>query len=90
MSFSASVKDPQAVLDYAMDWSDWLQDSEVIMSQNVTAEGATVSGVYLIGNVVRWRLAGGQAGRTVPVKITVSTSLGQIDERTVFVPIQNR
>jgi hypothetical protein len=90
-TFDAPWKDPNSTLDYSMDWSGWLDDGETITSQQVTADpaGLTVSNVSGASGVVRWRLAGGTVGTVYYVTVRVTTSVGQIDDRTVRIRIKD-
>lgn len=87
MSLIAPIKDPEAILSYAIDWAFLLQDGETITSQTVTAVGGTVSNVTLVGSIVRWLLSGGVAGKQIVVSVTVVTSMGQKDKRSLLVPV---
>jgi len=86
------VKDPDATLDYAFDWSThWLQDGETIDSYTVTiASGLTKdSDSESSGTVTVW-LSGGTAGETYEVACKIVTSHGRTDERTIEIIVRER
>lgn len=89
-TFDAPFKDPDSTLDYSMDWADWLKDGESLSAQAVTVSpaGLTITNVGRTGSVVNWRAAGGEVGRTYFVTVRVTTSTGQIDDRTVRIRLR--
>lgn len=87
----AFTKDPDAVLDYAFDWSDWLAASEAISSHTVTAEaGITKDSDTESGGVVTVWLSAGTAGNTYTVACEIVTDGGRTDERTVEIRVASR
>ncbi len=85
------VKDPDAVLDWSFDWTDWLANGEVIStsifivtagivvnSTSNTTQGATV-----------W-LSGGTDGRPYLVTNRITTNQGRIDDRSITIRVKNR
>ena len=83
---SAYHKDPDAVLDWQFDWSDWLADSETISTPTITITptGELAAGTPGINSgVVRVWLTGGTAGETYLVACKIVTSAGRTDERTI-------
>lgn len=90
-SFTAPRKDPDATLDYQMDWSAFLAEGETITAQAVTGPvGITISGVTQASGIVRWRVAGGTSGTSYQVTVQITTSAGQVDQRTVSIPVRDR
>lgn len=92
-SYIAPAKDPEAILDYQMDWTDWLLAGETIIAEAVVPSDPAllISGVTLAGTgAVQWRTAGGVAGRDYLVTVSITTSTGQIDQRTVRIPVRER
>jgi hypothetical protein len=83
------TKDPDAVLDYKFDWSNWLESGEVIDSYVLTIPtGITkVSDSEDNTSVTVW-LSGGTAGTQYQIacKITTdSTPVARVDERTMLI-----
>jgi hypothetical protein len=91
--FTAPIKDPAAVLDHGMDWSDWLDEGEMIAGQpTVVPEpaGLTISAITQADGVVNWRVSGGTLGQDYIVTCRIQTSLGRADERSVRYRVRDR
>ena len=87
----AFTKDPDAVLDYKFDWSDWLASNEAISSYTITvASGLTKDSDTESGGVVMVWLSGGTAGTTYTVACKIVTDGGRTDERTVEIRVASR
>lgn len=85
------LKDPEAVLDYAVDWSDWLQSGETISSYVVTVPtGITKASDQQAAGIVTAWLSGGTAGANYDVGVKIVTSLGRTDERTFSIKCADR
>ena len=82
------VKDPNAVLDYTFDWSDWLPTGDTISSYTVTvATGLTkVSDSSTTTAVTVW-LSGGTVGAWYAVQCRIVTVGGRTDDRTAQIKI---
>lgn len=94
------LKDPQATLDYALNWGvgpdgkpPWLADGETIASAVVTVPARLVKDreetVSPSGLVTVW-LSGGTAGTTYAVNFHITTSQGRVDERTLSIRVTER
>lgn len=87
------IKDPQAVLDYVFDWSEWLAAGETISSRTVTAQtGITKDSDSITDtstSVTVW-LSGGTAGSYYTVICRIVTSAARTDERTLLVQARDR
>jgi hypothetical protein len=87
------LQDPDATLDYSIDWSDWLADAETISSFTVVAStGVTVTTPtpsQSAGIVTVW-LTAGVAGSTATVTCHIVTSAGRTDDREFQVLVRNR
>lgn len=85
-------KDRDAVLDFGIDWSTWLEDGEILVSsQWLVPEGlARIDDTYdTSGRVVVW-LSGGTAGTTYRLTNRVQTSRNRTDDRSIFVRVLER
>lgn len=84
-------KDPDAVLDYTFDWSDWLEGvSDSISTASVTASGATVeSSSHANGLVTAW-VSGGTDGTTASVTCRIVTADGRTEDRTIYLIVEAR
>ena len=76
--------DPDSVLDWAWDWSDWLESTDSLSDHTATPEsGITVSSSSIIGdNVVVW-ITGGTPGTTYSVTVHAITTEGREIDRSV-------
>jgi hypothetical protein len=85
------VKDPDAVLDYQWDWSDWLAESETISTATVTApDGITLASTAKSANAVTAWLSGGTAGVDYEVTCRIVTNQSRTDDRTIRIACRNR
>lgn len=84
-------KDPDATLDYSIDWSAWL-DSDVITASawtlppDITEAKAST---YTDSVATVW-LSGGVAGASYEVSNRITTVLGRIDDRTITIYMANK
>ena len=84
-------KDPDAVLDFAFDWSSWLAESETINTYTVTVmSGLTLDSDSQADGVVTVWLSGGTAGNWYSVACRIVTSAGRTDERTMRIRVEER
>jgi hypothetical protein len=88
-SFSGE-KDPNAVLDYQIDWSAWLPAGDTISTSTWTAEGLTVdSSTHTATTATVW-LSGGAAGESAVVTNRIVTTAGRQDDRTLYIFVHER
>jgi hypothetical protein len=82
--------DPNAVLDYAFDWSGWLAEDETIATFEVlTGDDITVDSSYESdGKVTVW--LSGASARNVPVTCRITTTDGRTDDRTLTLVVADR
>jgi hypothetical protein len=90
MSFSL-IKDPDAVLDYGFNWSEWLADGETIVASVWTVPaGITKDSDSFTDTVSSIWLSGGIAGTNYDVVNHITTSAGRQDDRTIKIRVRNR
>jgi len=88
---SRYIKDPQAVLDFVVDWSLWLATGETITASTITAPpGITVDSDTFTGTTVTYWLSGGTLNTAYNIVNHITTSAGRQDDRTDLVNSQNR
>ena len=84
------AKDPDAVLDYQIDWSSWLASEETLTDSVWEVTGATaLSSSFDEGITTVW-LSGGEVGTLISATNRITTSEGRIDDRTVQIPVAER
>jgi hypothetical protein len=85
------LKDPDAVLDYVFDWSNWLSSGEALSDAAFTVEtGLTKdSESNTTASATVW-LSGGTVGERYTVQCRVTTDQGRTDDRTALIRVANR
>lgn len=91
MGIKTFLKDPDAVLDYEMDWSDWLVDTDTIVTSTWTADtGITIdSNTNSTTSATVW-LSGGAAGSSYTVTNSIVTDDGRADDRSITIRCSER
>ena len=91
------TKDPDAVLDYCFDWTDWLSSdspAETIASHTITISGGGDSPISLTNDsdseVVTVWLSAGTAGLIYTVSCKIVTSVPRTEERSVEIVVHER
>ena len=87
---SVFTKDPDAVLDYVIDWSAWLGVDTISTSTWTVAAGITkVVDTKTTTTATIW-LSGGTAGTSYTVADKIVTAGGRTDERTLTIFVENK
>ena len=84
------LKDPSARLDYAVDWTAWLQDGDSIATSEWLTGDLTPTEPRLIGATATVWLSGGVLGVTYRITNRITTAAGRTDERTLRLLITER
>lgn len=91
-------KDPSAVLDYEVDWSQWMPANDEIDEIDWTVTGPDESLEILSGgrapsvegSLAKCWLGGGTIGGRYTLACRVTTSAGRIDERSLVINVVER
>ncbi len=86
------LKDPDASLDYRVDWTSWLEADETISTSEWTiADGFTqpFPATKTDKTATVW-LAGGENGTDVEVTNRITTSSGRINDQTLKILIRHK
>lgn len=84
------VKDPEAVLDYGLDWSAWLNGDTIAASSWTVPTGIVMdSHSYDTTHTTVW-LSGGTLGATYALTNRITTAGGRTDDRTIRVTLRAR
>lgn len=86
-------KDPEARLDYEIDWSDWLSESETIVTSVWVVEGGVIEEEANTATSATAWVSGGIDGGMISVTNTITTNsvpLSRIDERTLIIRVKNQ
>ncbi len=94
MSTFSVIKDPQAVLDYALDWgAQWLGTDTITTSEwTVTGPDTDLkvdSSSFTDGVATVW-ISGGTLGETYSLTNHIVTSEGREDDRTIEVRARDK
>lgn len=85
------TKDPDAVLPYVFDWTDWLASGETISSATMTVEtGLTKDSETNTTTTHTVWVSGGTIGTRYLLTSRVTTNLGKTDDRSALVRITDR
>lgn len=83
------TKDPDARLDFSVDWTAWL-DGDTIVASEWTPVGLTVdTPIVAAGKTTAW-VSGGLPGSTHRLTNRITTSTGRIDDRTLLIRVLER
>jgi hypothetical protein len=87
------IKDPDATLDYGVDWSGYLEDGEALSLSEwsvAPAGGLVLAGEANGASSATVQVAGGQRGHVCRLTNRVTTSLGRTDERSITIRMEQR
>lgn len=85
------IKDPDAVLDYTLDWSNWLSETDSIIysfffvPENITKESSSYSSTQ----TTVW-LSGGIAANEYKIVNRITTLEGRTEERTITISCKEK
>lgn len=85
MTINSFLKDPNAVLDYQIDWSKWLSDDTISTSTWIVPDGITKDSDLSTTTLATIWLSGGTAGEKYPVVNRIVTSDGRTEDRTIWI-----
>jgi hypothetical protein len=83
-------KDPLAVLDFTLDWREWLGDDIITSSAWQVPAGISNAGVTFSASTSTIWLTGGVSGTSYSVYNTVMTLGGRTEKRTFKVNVLDR
>lgn len=85
-----AIKDPDAVLDFRINWAEWLGSDAISTSTWIADAGVTVEAHSATGKVTTVWLSGGLHGRRYHVTNRIVTEGGRTDDRTIMLSVENR
>lgn len=90
-------KDPYAVLDYTLDWENWMPSGEVISAITVTAETISGDASPLVVDsstntnyLVTAYVSGGTAGNIYNLEYRITTDQNKKDSRNIRIKVIER
>lgn len=86
------IKDPDADLDYAMDWSAWLDGDTINAATWTVGAGLTKHDEAVSGDITTVWLKGGNAGQTywVSCRIVTANVIPRTEDRSFRVMVRQR
>lgn len=76
------VKDPDALLDYTMDFREWLQEDTLLTATWTVPSGLFNLGEFRSSATATIFLYGGVPGTSYLISVRVTTAGGRIEDRT--------
>ncbi len=83
------LKDPNAVLEYGVDWSKWLGD-DTITNATWDVTGADVDSESFDDTTTTVWLSGGITGAPIKATNHIVTAGGREDDRTLTISVRER
>jgi hypothetical protein len=84
------TKDPNAVLDYTIDWTRWLAGDQIATSEWLVPTGLTkVADTKTASSATVW-LSGGTAGQSYTVTNRITTTGGRTEDRSFTIRVEER
>jgi hypothetical protein len=85
------TKDPDAILDYLVDWEDWLATGDYIVSAATSVQsGLTLTTQAFTSTQHTIWLSGGTKGTDYTVTSRVWTNDGRKDDRSIRIRVKER
>jgi hypothetical protein len=84
------IQDPDATLDYVIDWSTWLGADTISDSSWSATSGITIDSDSNTTTTATVWLSGGTPGQTYAVTNHIITAAGREDDRTLFIRISSQ
>lgn len=90
MAFPTFTKDPQAVLDYRIDWSEWLDGDTISTSEWVVPDALTLESESNTTTAATVWLSGGINNGSYDITNEITTVGGRTDDRTITIKVKER
>jgi len=84
------TKDPNAVLDYSIDWPRWLAGDQIAASEWIVASGLTKMAESKTATSTTVWLSGGTAGQSYIVTNRITTAAGRTEDRSFTIRVEER
>lgn len=84
------TKDPNAVLDYSIDWTRWLAGDQIAASEWIIPSGLTkMADSKTTTSATVW-LSGGIAGKSYTVTNRTTTAAGRTEDHSFTIRVEER
>lgn len=84
------TKDPDAVLDYTVDWETWLSGDTISADTWTVPSGITKDSDSNTTTTATIVLSGGTAGVIYPIICQILTAGGRTDQRTIYIKVAEK
>ena len=84
------IKDPDAVLDYTVDWSDWLGSDTIQTSAWIVPTGITEDSNSNTTTTATIWLSGGTRGKKYEIVNRIVTAGSRTDDRTIEIVVKDK
>ena len=82
------AKDPDDVLDFVIDWSQWLGDDTIAASTWIMPSGITENSSQFSNTTATIWVAGGTDGTLYSITNRITTASGRQRDQSVTLPVQ--
>jgi len=89
-SFNYFVKDPDALLDYSVDWTGWLCSDTIVTGTWAVPSGITEVGSSNTDEISTIWLSGGTNGQSYNITNRIITAGGRHDDRTITISVRDK
>ena len=90
MSIRTWTKDPNAVLDYTLDWTKWLDGDTIDTATFTVPDGLTLDDSTNDTVLATAWLSGGTAGTSYVVRCRITTAGGRTEDRSFTILVDDR
>ena len=87
MSIERKYKDPDEVISFGVDWSEYLGAETVTSSNWTVASGVTKVGQTLVGKQANVTISGGTLGTVNRITNRITTSAGETVDQSIDIEI---
>jgi hypothetical protein len=84
------TKDPNAVLDYSIDWTRWLVGDQIATSEWIIPSGLTKMADSKTATSATVWLSGGAVGQPYTVTNRITTAAGRTEDRSFTIRVEER
>ncbi len=83
-------KDPNAILDFSVDWTDWLGSDTIVTGTWIIPTGITEISKSNTTKIATVFVSGGGTGQTYALVNRINTSGGRTDDRTIYILVKEQ
>jgi hypothetical protein len=84
------TKDPNAVLDYSIDWTRWLAGDQIAAGEWIVPSGLTKMADSKTSTSATVWLSGGTADQSYIVTNRITTAAGRTEDRSFTIRVEER